>query len=389
MKTANQGSQARQGNRAYTLVELLCSIGIAVLMAAMLMPALNKGYAKAQRIYCVNNLHQTGLAFHSFALAHQDRFPMQVSTNDGGSMEFLQAANAMTGEFYFSYRHFAALSNELGVAKVLNCPTDTRHPATNFAGLQNDNLSYFVAGNPEFGNPNSALAGNRNLSPLYGSIASVGGYRSLMWNEELHRFKGNVLFSDGHVDQLNDMFSITNSGIAAPASLHMPSVKPEPDAVSSGGGGGNDYGGGIRPGGRGPSSSVCTIANQVGSNQMVMTWRVSGGRQKSTLTGFAEGSDVGGGVSLPPDQRPGSPTAAPAPRRAQADSPGADPGSPRGVYQQVVKGGQALLRGAAGIAYEIPWYLLLLVIIALLELRRRIRARQKSMVRQTFVARAG
>ena len=55
----------------------------------------------------------------------------------------------------------------------------------------------------------------------------------------------------------------------------------------------------------------------------------------------------------------------------------------------MIKGGQALLRGAAGIAYDIPWYLLLLVIIALLELRRRIRARQKSMVRQTFVARAG
>jgi hypothetical protein len=55
----------------------------------------------------------------------------------------------------------------------------------------------------------------------------------------------------------------------------------------------------------------------------------------------------------------------------------------------VIKGGQALLRGAAGIAYDIPWYLLLLVIIALLELRRRVKARQKSTVRHSFGARAG
>ena len=226
MKAAIQGSWFRRGDRAYTLVELLCSIGIITILAAMLLPAYRKGYGKARRIYCVNNLRQTGLAFHGFAHVHQGQFPIQVSTNDGGSMEFLQAANTMTAEFYFSYRYFIPLSNDLAVPKILDCPTDTRHPATNFAMFQNENLSYFAACSPEFDNPNSILAGDRNVSPVYGSVATVSTYRSLRWTEELHRFKGNVLFSDGHVDQLNDVFSVTNRGMtAAPTSLHLPTVK--------------------------------------------------------------------------------------------------------------------------------------------------------------------
>ena len=250
MKATAQVSVVQRADSAYTLIELLCSVGIVVLLAAMLLPALRNGYAKGQRLYCVSNLRQTGLGFHNFAHAHQDRFPMQVSTNDGGSLEYLQAANAMAGEFYFSYRHFLPLSNDLAVPKVLGCPTDTRRPATNFAALQNENLSYFVAGSPEFANPNSALAGNRNVAPAYGSVARVGGHRRLMWTEELHRFKGNVLFSDGHVEQLNDIFGITNSGLASPASLHMPSVRPTTGVGDAGYGDGPayQYGGGLHPG---------------------------------------------------------------------------------------------------------------------------------------------
>lgn len=165
-------------------------MAIVLLVAALLLPALRRGYAKGQRIYCVNNLHQMGLAFHSFAQAHQDRFPTQVSTNEGGALELCGAGNAMTGAFYFSYRYFVPLATELAGPKIFHCPTDTRYTATNFANLRNEHLSYFAAGNPEFGSSRSVLAGNRNLTPAFGSIARVGGYRRLMWTEELHRFKG-------------------------------------------------------------------------------------------------------------------------------------------------------------------------------------------------------
>ncbi len=377
MKAATQDSVVRRGNRAYTLIELLCSVGVVVLLAAMLLPALRNGYAKAQRLYCVNNLRQTGLAFHHFAHAHQDRFPMQVSTNDGGSLEYLQAANTMAGEFYFSYRHFLPLSNDLAVPKVLGCPTDTRRPATNFAALQNENLSYFVAGTPEFANPNSALAGNRNVAPTYGSIARVGGYRRLMWTEELHRFKGNVLFGDGHVEQLNDVFSTTNSGLANPASLHMPSVRPTA-GTGYAEGPSYPYGGGFQPGARGIAPTVCAVTNQVGSN-LVVSWQVSGGRRKGALLAFPPGGDAGAGeVSPAPGAtHPARLLATPVAANARVNKPEAVDWSLKGIYCHVIAKGQELLQGTALLVYDFPWYLLLLLIAALLELRRRVRARHK------------
>lgn len=385
MKATIQGSWFRRGDRAYTLVELLCSIGIITLLAAMLLPALRKGYGKAQRIYCVNNLRQTGLAFHSFAHAHQDRFPMQVSTNDGGSLEFLHAANTMTGEFYFSYRHFSPLSNDLGTPKILDCPTDTRRPATNFAQLQNENLSYFAAGSPEFGSPNSVLAGNRNVSPVYGSIATVGTYRRLRWTEELHRFKGNVLFSDGHVDQLNDVFSVTNRGgvTATSTSLHLPTVRP--DAAASGGSGsggsGYDYAGGSGAAAPGVPGVPPMFTNRLGSNEPVITWTVNGPSLKGRFLGAPGGNSAdAGGVSPAPDPRPSSPLARAASANPRVAALDVDPWSLKGVYQQVIAKGHRMLRRTALGVYDIPWYLLLLLIVALLELRRRLRARQRNIV---------
>ena len=51
-----------QWNGAFTLIELLVVIAIVAGLAAMLLPTLSRSKATAQRIKCVGNLHQLGLA---------------------------------------------------------------------------------------------------------------------------------------------------------------------------------------------------------------------------------------------------------------------------------------------------------------------------------------
>jgi prepilin-type processing-associated H-X9-DG protein/prepilin-type N-terminal cleavage/methylation domain-containing protein len=216
---------------AFTLVELLVVIAIIAILAALLLPVLSKGQGRAKRIVCENNLQQIGIVFLSFSHDHNSKFPMQVPVADGGSQEFVQNGYLTGGEFYFGFHNFQAMSGELVTPRILICPADTRLPATNFAALKNDNISYFVGVNADFSKPNSILAGDRNLgtnSAQTPTILRIDAKSRLHWTQELHQFKGNVLFADGHVEEWNHYaLASAANGPADPADLFLPSVKPD------------------------------------------------------------------------------------------------------------------------------------------------------------------
>ena len=72
---------ARAPRRAFTLVELLVVIGLIALLIAILMPALRRARMSAQRIMCLSNLRQIGVALNEYAYrANNGRVPCDTGT---------------------------------------------------------------------------------------------------------------------------------------------------------------------------------------------------------------------------------------------------------------------------------------------------------------------
>ena len=183
----------------FTLVALLVIIAVLAILVAMLLPALAGAHDRARRIQCVNNLKQSGIAFRIWADDNSNLYPMTVSTNQGGTMEFDTGAN--------TFRHFQIMSNELYTPKILICPADTRVAAADFARLNNQNVSYFVGLDANDMSPQRLLDGDRNITgesdPENGILKLVPG-RRVNWTHDIHVNQGNVGLADGSVQQFSN-----------------------------------------------------------------------------------------------------------------------------------------------------------------------------------------
>jgi len=202
MKTAIASRERGQFN----LIDLLMMIGaVAAVMTTWYFYTESQRTCcsrQAQKITCLNNLKQLGLSYRIWGGDHGEKFPSQVSTNDGGTMELVASG--------YAFPDFVAMSNELGTAKIVVCPDDKgRNFAADFGALKSDtNVSYFTVPEADERLAEMWLSGDRNL--MTNSVALRPGLfvvptnRLMGWTAKIHKYKGNLALADGSVQQLTD-----------------------------------------------------------------------------------------------------------------------------------------------------------------------------------------
>ena len=70
--------------KIFTLIELLIVIAMIAILAAMLLPALNKAKEAALSVACLSNMKQQGILAMGYVAENQDYYP-QMQQNTGNS----------------------------------------------------------------------------------------------------------------------------------------------------------------------------------------------------------------------------------------------------------------------------------------------------------------
>jgi prepilin-type N-terminal cleavage/methylation domain-containing protein/prepilin-type processing-associated H-X9-DG protein len=193
-------------SRGFALLEVLVVIAIVAIFFMLMLP-ISHVSNRATGIQCMSNLQHDSTALILWMSDHNQKFPWQLTTADGGSMEQITAGRVAP--------HFQVLSNYVLHPIYFACPTDTkRRRGISSLELQENQISYFinldaVTNNPAF----IVLLGDRHLEAKGMAVApglfTWSTNQAMGWTGELHansrRPIGYLAFADGHVQPGKDL----------------------------------------------------------------------------------------------------------------------------------------------------------------------------------------
>lgn len=194
------------GCKGFTLVELLVVIAIIGMLAALLVPALARARSKGQKISCMNNVRQLGLAWMMYADDNDDRLALNLGATeisqrlqrgeggnwadsvlnwelDEGNTNVLLNSTAALGSYVARNHH------------VFKCPSDRVVSGIQAdAGWSERSRSYSM----------NAMVGDAGEFTSSGANVNNPYYHQFLRRSEFQSAANIFVFIEEHPDSIND-----------------------------------------------------------------------------------------------------------------------------------------------------------------------------------------